>query len=487
MMMVFTNTNMMLLESRNPLRLPNEHPEIPPWRIQSNPLSLPPARHIILPFNLHKNPKEFYSEEAHKLLATLFPSTEMISFDNGVLVFHLAILPARPWPKTVAGVPCYFTTDPNNLGPHVPIIERKSRSNIILAGECDFRDNEGSKDRVFGVVRGFFREVCISITEIQYWGNFVVIVLEYEDMGSLTQVPKYVGGCPCYYLFESEMGRRPRKLSGEEVPGRFTAEDMARVGVDDIRYDILRPGILSSSDRQPDAAMSSGVLVQDSFGNRYMTTAAVPHTGKIYHPHGNGSDRGVEIEIEIGQRATKLPHCDIMLVKLNDHVQFTNEPFENTLIPTPAPAFKLTGFARATDTKPGSYIALHSPYTGFIEGIREIHSFLRIPTNTDTGTDTNPIPDPNSNPNPIPILIPIPVQKKQDQIWLKCQWNYMCQDSSTRLADNGSGIRGSPIWNSEGLVTGFFRDAPTSGRFRDWCLSVSGVCLVEMGYTIVID
>ena len=44
---------------------------------------------------------------------------------------------------------------------------------------------------------------------------------------------------------------------------------------------------------------------------------------------------------EIGEAVIELTNTDVALVKLNEGVQFINEPFENTLLPTPA---KLVGF-----------------------------------------------------------------------------------------------------------------------------------------------
>jgi hypothetical protein len=32
------------------------------------------------------------------------------------------LLPAKPWPKKIAGVPCYLTSDPDDQGPIIPIL-----------------------------------------------------------------------------------------------------------------------------------------------------------------------------------------------------------------------------------------------------------------------------------------------------------------------------------------------------------------------------
>lgn len=100
-------------------------------------------------------------------------------FDERILDFHLDQLPAKPWPKKIAGVPCYLTTDPTDPGPTIPLRFR-SHSRIEVADNLDLRDNETSTDFVFDLVCDFFAETNISITEIQFWGHIVIIVLEDE-------------------------------------------------------------------------------------------------------------------------------------------------------------------------------------------------------------------------------------------------------------------------------------------------------------------
>jgi hypothetical protein len=103
--------------------------------------------HIILPFDLHKNPEKFHERANHDLHFEVFPDTQMVSFDGWVLVYCLLSLPPKPWPRKIAGVPRYLTTDPNNLGPVIPT-ERRSRSRITVSDDLDFRDNEEAKDTV---------------------------------------------------------------------------------------------------------------------------------------------------------------------------------------------------------------------------------------------------------------------------------------------------------------------------------------------------
>ena len=49
--------------------------------------------------------------ESHilKLLIDLFPTTQAVEFDDRILIFRVEVLPPKPWPKRIAGVPCYLT------------------------------------------------------------------------------------------------------------------------------------------------------------------------------------------------------------------------------------------------------------------------------------------------------------------------------------------------------------------------------------------
>ncbi|KAJ5097827.1 hypothetical protein N7532_004828 [Penicillium argentinense] len=142
----------------------------------------------------------------------------------------------KPWPITIAGVQPYFTIDPNDEGPFPPI-KRSSKSPLSVSAEINATNLPPAKLTMHSsCVFDFFAKSEISITEVQYWNNFFIIVLENEDT-DLAEVPCAIGRCNCFYLFEKEMGRpkfnkfracRIRNLTGDAV--------------DNSEYDILRPG-----------------------------------------------------------------------------------------------------------------------------------------------------------------------------------------------------------------------------------------------------
>jgi hypothetical protein len=92
----------------------------------------PSSRHVVLPFNRSKDRGAFRGENL-TVLKNLFLDTNEVSFDSYSLVFCVNTLPPKPWPVTVAGVPPYFTTDPDDIGPNAPFIKRTSSSSIHVA------------------------------------------------------------------------------------------------------------------------------------------------------------------------------------------------------------------------------------------------------------------------------------------------------------------------------------------------------------------
>jgi hypothetical protein len=123
-------------------------------------------------------------------------------------------------------------------------------------------------DPVFQLIKDYFEQVDIPITEVQYWRTFVIIVLETRDTDT-TKILNQVGNVKCLCLFEGEMGRpvtpKARRLAIPE-PG----------DPDNSRYETLRPGIrLASSDDpdQPGAYLttSAGIMIRDTEGNAFMT------------------------------------------------------------------------------------------------------------------------------------------------------------------------------------------------------------------------
>ncbi|KIM96321.1 hypothetical protein OIDMADRAFT_44520 [Oidiodendron maius Zn] len=396
-------------------------------------------RHIILPFDLRKDPEAWHLDTNSKLLISLFPGAG-VGFDGWCLIYWLNVLPPKPWPKTIAGVPCYFTVDKNRGSPFPP--PRPAHwSNPSIGQEVDGR-NLSDWDQVFQLIRKYFDEVQIPITEVQYWDEFVRIVLRNRNTDT-TKLPKSVANVRCHYLYEDEMGR-------PEVPQARRLVEPEPANPDESEYNILRPGVRLASDFDPSQTgaylkTSAGILVRDREGNTFMTCAAHGFPRKwgsaVYHPSPSTGQ-------SIGELVMEIAHTDIALVKLNKEKEFVNETFESNL----RGALRLQ---RLLTAKRYSILALDSPDTGFIEGTLAISAKMRVPVDD-------------------------PLEPEQE--WICTTWVYTGQGMSKDLPD---GICGSAIWDEDGTVVGFFRYAPKTGVMTDWCAGIAAKELIERGFTIV--
>lgn len=367
-----------------------------------------------------------------------------MSSDGYFLVFHFGSLPPKPWPITIAGIQPYFTTDLNDDGP-IPPIKRASKTILRISAKSNVTKLPPARiDKAFELVIDYFSRSKISITEVQYWDIFFVIVLESEDI-DMEEVPSVIGHCRCYYLFEKEIGRpHPNEFPAQRI--RDPSGDI----VDNSEYDVLRPGVMLSSERHPISGLelrtTSGVLVEDFRGERYITAAShsFPYGERVFHPSGGGRD--------IGRLIMELTYTDIAIVKLNENVQFVNETFEATSLGVPPTA--LVEFIPADETQIGSEVYMNNPFTGYSEGTCGPHSRLRIPSDD-------------------------PYQESIQ--WIKARWVYMGQGFIDRPED---GVCGSAVWNENGQVLGFFRYVVRSEQLRDWCFMVASDNIMEKGFKI---
>ncbi|KAI9036869.1 reverse transcriptase family protein [Aspergillus affinis] len=123
------------------------------------------------------------------------------------------------------GVQPYFTTDLNDDGP-IPPIKRASKIVRRIFVEENLTNVLPAKiDAAFELVINYFSSSNISVTEIQYWNNFFIIVLDNEDV-NMAEVPSAIG--------------RSQRIC-----------DPTEGVVDNSKYEILRPGVMLSSDKHP--------------------------------------------------------------------------------------------------------------------------------------------------------------------------------------------------------------------------------------------
>jgi hypothetical protein len=400
-----------------------------------------------MPFNLHFDPDALHDAKNRAMLAAIFPGNVGIGTDGRFLIFEQETIPPKPWPKTVAGLPIYLTTEAGLPQMPKPRGRRAGRQNALIAEDIEGRDMADWRP-LFEAIRGHFISTGIAITEVMYWVDHIMIVLEDRET-DLSQLPRKAAGLPCLYLYDNEMGRpstaRARRLT-QPLPGN----------PDNSEYMELRPGVRVSSTYAPSGAgagdflsTTAGVLVKDQLGDEFMTVASHgfpdARSTAVFHPQPTGGRCIGEVMVEV-------THTDVALVQLQRGEHFCNVTFENDILPEPVQLRRLLSSRRSL-TQEGIY--LDAPDSGCIEGQMLLTSYRRVPVN-----------DPHS----------------PELQWIFTVWAYTGQDSASDLPD---GICGSPIWTEAGDVLGFFWYAPAGGVLKDWCASVAADELIDRGFTLV--
>ena len=402
-------------------------------------------RHMILPFDLRTDPDAFYQPENRDILASIFPDNHGLSMDGMFLYFLQKAAPPKPWPRTIAGLPPHFA--PEVSPQHTPrpfglLVQQKNGS---IAEDQDGRDME-DWEPLFDIIQSHFRALGIGITEVMYWGIYVIIVLEHRDT-DFTKLPRKAANISCTYLYDDEIGR-------PSVPQARRIMDPTPGNPDESEYKTLQPGVRVTSacmTSKPNTFMSTtaGVLVSDLVGNEFMTVASHGFPDecgtKVTHPLPVGGRT-------VGELIMEVSHTDIGLVKLADGERFSNVTFQSESI---SESVQLKRLGSVKKLRVGNFVYLDSPDTGSLEGSFMRSSFQRIPI------------DDHSAP---------------EQLWVSSAWVYMGQGSASTLPDS---MYGSAIWTSKGEVIGFFRYAPKSGVMNDWCVGIAADELIKRGYKLV--
>lgn len=193
-------------------------------------LSLEPnlaPRHILLPFNFRVNWRAILSERNTRTLGRIYPGTQQVDLVGQVLIFTVADMPPRPWPKTVAGVTPHFTpaSGPSTmsrpygfsiLGPDASVLPGKDGRHMD-----DWRP-------LFMVLRAHFERIGVPITEVIYRWEYIVIILESRD-ADVKKLPRSVTHIRCLYLYDDEMWRPP-------IPRPCLQEDAIHGNPDETEY-----------------------------------------------------------------------------------------------------------------------------------------------------------------------------------------------------------------------------------------------------------
>lgn len=160
------------------------------------------VHHASVHFNLRVDPNGLETPSNRAEIQSLFSGYFGCSFDGIFLSVYVEALPPKPWPLTCAGVPLYFTTDPDHdSGPMLPTAMGHPRSGRV-ADEVDGRNLE-DWTVVFYEVRNHFENSGISIVDVSYWRTLLTIGLEDEAVVAST-LPHTICKLQCRYLHEPQ-------------------------------------------------------------------------------------------------------------------------------------------------------------------------------------------------------------------------------------------------------------------------------------------
>lgn len=286
--------------------------------------------------------------------------------------------------------------------------------------------------------------------------TFYIVVDNHVKISDIrAKLPGKIAKCPVGYLNDNELHR---PLWADLQAKRQIEPQPVKGVVDNTAYDILRPGVMICSHALKEdshTAMfstTSGVLVQNSAGDRFMTGAS----------HGIGELEQVwqagRSDKIIGTTVVEIPRTDISLVELANDVEFVNETFENSggVVPN------FARLATSEDKFDWSFCHLNSPYTGNMEGSVVAKSVKFEPSAPYHPTHEN-------------------------LCYVVYNWSFMGQvEGNHDRARPADGTCGSVIWDDDdGVILGFHHYYIAEGKWAGFSPSVSASEVVEAGYCLV--
>lgn len=392
-------------------------------------------RHVLLPFNLRDRSVNTYVGDVRSLLYNLFPGTTNIAEPRfrSHLLFQVKELPRRPWPLTVGGLPITIL-DESDRG-RALMFPRLNLGNMAISSCPEGYDVGDFSDKVLrelaASVHAQFRNMLpnLRVVELMFTceRTFYIIVDNHVKIDDIkAKLPGKIANCPVGYMNDNEL-HRPL-WANLQAKGQIEPQPLKGV-VDNTAYDILRPGVMICSQTLGEHShravfsTTSGVLVQNSAGDRFMTGAS----------HGIGESEQVgqagRSDKMIGKAVVDISWTDISLVELNKDVKYVNETFENSGGGVP----NFTRLVTSEDKFEWSSCSLNSPYTGHMEG-----SVVAKSVRFESSAQYHPT---------------------QDSLrYVVYNWSFMGQEEDnhdkTRPPD---GTCGSVIWdNDKGVILGFY-------------------------------
>lgn len=229
------------------------------------------SKQITLAFKLIENgryigpPKDGFNE-----LGGLFPTTFAVEVRPPFLLFRVRMIPPKPCPLSVAGLPPRFTTDEYQPGLNMGKVGRgpKLLSQYNLQRKDEFSDIV-LKDAINSLI-----EQKIDFIDLRWYGASWVVNLSGKE-ASLPTRPSFLAGQGCYDRFSESESCLPAPLRGKPPTG---------IQYDNTTYadefgSLLRPGVMVSSSVTPSTVDGKEINnVKRAYGSE-------PGWREVYH-HG---------------------------------------------------------------------------------------------------------------------------------------------------------------------------------------------------------
>lgn len=417
------------------------------------------VKHVILPFDLRSRKVDVLEGDAKQIVGSVFPGIEWISQSIGhaYLSFTVTELPTGPWPLTIGGIPHTISTKNEGRGPLLP---RQDLGNLSLTicPELDVRLSALTDDGLRQLARrvsseleqcvpGFpFSELIVTAERLIY------VVLRTGPIPSRRILPGRIGKYPTGYMLEKDLNRP----AWNDRPVKRLADPNPKLDiVDNTAYDVIRPGVLVSSNAYHDHGhpatylTTSGIFVRDNSNETFITgaTHGIGEDEIVYQPGTTGLRRA------IGRAEADIACTDVSLISLFSNVKYAKETFEDEL--GGIPRFTRL-FGEDPDEVLGDFaqLRMNSPYTGNIEGCF--------------------------------ILKSAKLEMREGAPrYVIYNWLYTGQEEgAVDRFRPPEGTCGSAIWNDEGVITGFFHFYIAEGSWAGFCASVSASEVVRAGYRL---
>ena len=358
---------------------PHAHPNPPPptYELPTTPIEgslytnqgqeFVATQHVKLDFELYQNNRQITpSELQQQCILDLFPTAFKLSFAPPFLIVACKILPKKPWPVTVAGMPLYLTTDGDTAPMDMGVFSQGPKLSIDYTISRWRTPDLQTFQQLFSI----YDQLRAGIDRIQ-WIGWCFLVLSAKEPYSdwRKRLPFMVNNILIGYVFGeqavSEKALR-RKLPAGREP-------------DDVAYAQLRPGVMVASFDQYrpsefDVMTTSGICLKSpTSAKKYITVAKHGFPGgvgdRVMHPNRHGQC--------IAEVSKVFGDTDIALAELeNPFISYSRSTFS-------APDAAVSPFRNLLSVQElpvGDPIYMDTPYNGRCDGVLMKVEVLRIPS-----------------------------------------------------------------------------------------------------------